>query len=110
MDIIVMNLDGSIQYIDVALVSPVVANAAHLTGASMKNGYAARRAEAYKRTRYPIGNMIPFVIELGGRPGQAARRFIANLYAEEDVDRSKLIAQAWSTLSSVLQSAIAGQL
>ena len=105
-----MNVDGSVRYIDVAIVSPVVANAAHLAGASTRDGYAAKRAEAYKRNRYPIDNLVPVVIELGGRPGPTARKFVAQLFPEDEPERAKAIAQVWSTLSNVVQSAITGQL
>ena len=48
-DIIVMTLGGVVQYIDVAIVSPVIANASHLANAGSRGGYAASRAEAKKR-------------------------------------------------------------
>ena len=80
MDIIVMNTDGVVQYIDVAIVSPVIANANHLASAGNKDGYAAKRAEDRKRARYPIRNLVPFVIELGGRPGNLARKFVASKF------------------------------
>ena len=109
MDIIVMNLDGTVHYIDVAIVSPVIANANHLAAASLRDGYAAKRMEAHKYNRYPVRNLVPFVLELGGRPGPAARKFVSSLFAESDTTKARGIAQVWATLSSVLQSAVAGQ-
>ena len=110
MDIIVMTLDGSVQYIDVAIVSPVIANQTHIANAAVRDGYAARRAENYKKSRYPVAGLVPFVIELGGRPGNIARKFVSALFDEDDPSKPTGVARVWSTISSVLNSAIAAQM
>ena len=110
MDIIVMNLDGCVQYIDVAIVSPVIANANLLANAGRRDGYAARRAENKKKQRYQVRNLVPFVIELGGRPGNLARKFVSSLFDDEDPGKAIGISRVWSTLSCVMNSAISEQL
>ena len=110
MDIIVADLRGAVTYIDVALVSPVVQDPARITAAANRNAYAAKRMEAIKRARYPGVNLIPFVIELGGRPGPSARKLITDLFEHETQDRESSIAQAWTMLSCVLQNSIARQI
>ena len=110
MDLIVTNLNGRTVYIDVTIVSPVIVSPFHLAQAANKPGYAALRAEFGKRQRYPIPNLIPFAIEIGGRPGPAARTFIRDLFREDGAARDQSIADAWSTLSTALHSATAHQL
>ena len=110
MDLIITNLGGCTVYIDVTIVSPVVTPPYHLMQAATKPGYAALRAEYGKRQRYPIPNLIPFAIELGGRPGPTALQFIRRLFREEGATRDRRIADAWSSLSTALHSATANQL
>lgn len=109
MDIIAMNRDGHVQYIDVAIVSPVIANQTHLANAGARNGYAARRAEDKKKSRYRVAGLVPFVIEFGGRPGPAAHKFVSSLFDADDPGKAVGIARVWSTLSSVVNSATAMQ-
>lgn len=110
MDLLVTDIMGARTYIDVTIVSPIVHTAYHLAAAAKKPGYAALRAEYGKRQRYPIPNLIPFVLELGGRPGPTALRFVRELFKVEGSTRSQTIADVWATISSTLQSSIADQL
>ena len=80
MDLLVTDFMGARAYIDVTIVSPVVHTAYHLASAAKKPGYAALRAEYGKRQRYPVPNIIPFVLELGGRPGPTVVRFVRDLF------------------------------
>ena len=110
MDLIVADLGGAITYIDVAVVSPVVATAQHLAGAARTPGYAALRAEFGKRQRYPVNNIVPFVMELGGRAGPSAQKLIRDLFKTEGSARDQSISDVWATLSSALHSATAHQI
>ena len=110
MDIIVTDISGRRTYVDITVVSSVVANAYHLACAANKPGYAAMRAEYGKRQRYPTDNIIPFALEIGGRPGPTALRFIRQLFRTDGADRTQSIADAWSTLSTALHGATAQQL
>ena len=110
MDIITTDLHGRSVFIDVALVSPIVQDPGRITSAAARNGFAARRMEAIKRTRYPVPNLVPFVVELGGRPGPCAKKFISDLFTQEVQDRESSIAQIWTTLSCVMNNSIARQI
>ena len=110
MDIITTDLAGARLYIDVTIVSSVVAHAYHLAQAAIKPSYAAGRAEFGKRQRYPTNNILPFAMEIGGRPGPSALRFIRQLFRTPGADRTIQIADAWSTLSTALHGAVATQL
>ena len=76
MDLIITNFAGVVTYIDVCIVSPILVNTYHLAQAANRSGYAALRAEYGKRQRYPVNTMIPFALELGGRPGPTAKLFM----------------------------------
>ena len=110
MDLIITNLNGRTIYIDVTIVSPVLCSPYHLLQAATKPDYAALRAEFGKRQRYPIPNLLPFAIEIGGRPGPTAHKFIRDLFREEGSTRDQRIADVWSSLSTALHSATALQL
>ena len=110
MDLLITDLMGARTYIDVTIVSPIVNTAYHLAAAAKKPGYAALRAEYGKRQRYPTPDIVPFVLELGGRPGPTALRFIRDLFKHEGATRTQSIADAWSTLSSTLHSSTAEQI
>ena len=110
MDLIASDFAGATVYIDVTIVSPVVVSSYHLMQAAKKPGYAALRAEYGKRQRYAVQNIVPFAIELGGRPGPTALKFIRELFRTDGAVRDQGIADAWSTLSSALHSATATQI
>ena len=110
MDIITTDFAGSRLYIDVTIVSSVIAHPYHLAQAAKKPAYAAVRAEFRKRNRYPTNNIVPFALEIGGRPGPSALRFIRQLFRAPGADRTLRIADAWSTISTALHGAVATQL
>ena len=110
MDLLVTDIMGARTYIDVTIVSPIVHTAYHLAAAAKKPGYAALRAEFGKRQRCPVPNIMPFVLEIGGRPGPTALRFIHDLVKTEGASRAHSIADVWATISTTLQSSIADQL
>ena len=89
---LVFNLNGSITYLD----------------ASTKPGLMAKRAEKTKFDRYPHINLVPFILETTGRPGPHARKFIN--YLLRDADNPPIaVRDTWSTIKSVLHSAISKQ-
>ena len=110
MDLIVTNFTGSMVYIDVTIVSPIIASPHHLAQAAKKPGYAALRAEFGKRQRYPVDTILPFAMEIGGRAGPSAQKFIKELFKTEGSTRDQNIADVWSTLSSALHTATSRQL
>ena len=79
-----------------------------VSAASTKPGLMAKRAEKNKFDRYPHINLVPFILETTGRPGPHARKFIS--YLLRDADNPPLaVRDTWSTIQSVLHSAISKQ-
>ena len=105
---LVFNLNGSVTYLDVSIVAPFSCNPSLVSAASTKPGLVAKRVEENKFDRYPHINLVPFILETTGRPGPHARKFIS--YLMRDADNPPLaITDTWSTIQSVLHSAISKQ-
>ena len=79
-----------------------------VSAASTKPGLMAKRAEKNKFDRYPHIDLVPFILEITGQPGPHARKFMNCLL--RDVDNPPLaVRDTWSTIQSVLHSAISKQ-
>ena len=59
--------------------------------------------------RYTSSGVVPFAIEIGGRPGVRAAQFIRSLFHEEGIDTDIKITDVWATLGSCLQTGLALQ-
>ena len=105
---LVFNLNGSITYLDVSIVAPFSCNPSLVSAASTKPGLVAKRAEKTEFDRYPHINLVPFILETTGRPGPHARIFINYLLRDAD-DPPIAVRDTWSTIQSVLHSAISKQ-
>ena len=102
---LVLNLNGSVTYLDVSIVAPFSCNPSLVSAASTKPRLMAKRAEKNKFDRYPHINLVPFILETTSRPGPHARKFINNLM--RDADNPPLaIRDTWSAIRSALHSAI----
>ena len=87
---------------------PFSCNPSLVSAASTKPGFMAKRAEKTKFDRYPHINLVPFILETTGRPGPHARKFIN--YFLRDADNPPIaVRDTWSTIQSVLHSAISKQ-
>ena len=105
---LVFNLNGSVTYLDVSIVAPFSCSPSLVSAASTKPGLMAKRAEKNKFDRYPHINLVPFILETTGRPGPHARKFIS--YLLRDAEHPPLaVRDTWSTIQSVLHSAISKQ-
>ena len=105
---LVLNLNGSITYLDVSIVAPFSCNPSLVSAASTKPRLMAKRAEKTKFDRYPHINLVPFILETTGRPGPHARKFIN--YLLRDADNPPIaVIDTWSTIQSVFRSAISKQ-
>ena len=105
---LVFNLNGSVTYLDVSIVAPFSCSPSVVSAASTKPGLMAKRAEKSKFDRYPHINLVPFILETTGRPGPHARKFIN--YLLRDADNPPIaVRDTWSTIQSVLHSAISKQ-
>ena len=105
---LVFNLNGSVTYLDVSIVAPFSCSPSLVSAASTKPGLMAKRAEKNKFDRYPHINLDPFILETTGRPGPHARKFISYLLRDSD-NPPLAIRDTWSTIQSVLHSAISKQ-
>ena len=98
--------EGTPWWVDVAVTSASTECARSLAARAKTDGRAARDEEAVKRSRYH--NLAqPFVLEAHGRPGPAARSLIRTFSANSSTGASQSAAEAWASLSSVLQSGTA---
>ena len=105
---LVFNLNGSVTYLDVSIVAPFSCSPSLVSAASTKPGHMAKRAEKTKFDRYPHINLVPFILETTGRPGPHARKFINFLLRDAD-NPPIAVRDTWSTIQSVLHSAISKQ-
>ena len=88
--------------------APFSCNPSLVSAASTKPGLMAKRAEKTKFDRYPHINLVPFILETTGRPGPHARKFTN--YLLRDADNPPIaVRDTWSTIQSVLHSAISKQ-
>ena len=87
---------------------PFSCNPSLVSAASTKPGLMAKRAEKTKFDRYPHINLVPFILETTGRPGPHARKFINYLLRDAD-NPPTAVRDTWSTMQSVLHSAISKQ-
>ena len=101
MDIIFQH-GGLSWWVDLAIRSAVSSNARTCAARAQADGVAARDEEGQKRKRYH-GRAYPFVVESLGRPGQQAKAFIRRFALECADDYSTSVAEAWCSLSCVLQ-------
>ena len=105
---LVFNLNGSVTYLDVSIVAPFSCSPSLVYAASTKPGHMAKRAEKSKFDRYPHINLVPLILETTGRPGPHARKLINFLLRDAD-NPPKAVRDTWSTIQSVLHSAISKQ-
>ena len=105
---LVFDLNGSVTYLDISIVAPFSCNPSLVSAVSTKPGLMAKRAEKTKFDRYPHINLVPFMLETTGRPGQHAKKFTS--YLMRDADNPPLaIKDTWSAIQCVLHSAISKQ-
>ena len=105
---LVFNLNGSVTYLDVSIVAPFSCNPSLVSAASTRPRHMAKRAEKSNFDRYPHINLVPFILETTGQPGLPARKFVSNVMRDAD-NLPLAIWDTWSTIQSVLHSAISKQ-
>ena len=108
MDLLVFNLNGSVTYLDVSIVAPFSCSPSLVSAASTKPEHMAKRAETTKFDRYPHINLVPFILETTSWPGPHAKKFINFLLRDAD-NPPIAVRDTWSTIQSVLHSAISKQ-
>ena len=104
MDVVGCRQDGSPEFIDVRVASPVSTDPGRLARAALIDGVMAAEHERDKLRRYPhAANLVPFVIETGGRIGTLARAFARRHAPKEPEMRSRAISCLWHDVSAVCQ-------
>ena len=90
-------------YVDVAVTEASTESSIASTRRSLQDGVAAAQEEEEKRIRYLGPDLIPFVVEAGGRLGEAAQQLVRSVAPRDPVDRSVAIASAKRALSFLVQ-------
>ena len=102
LDVVFQGLAGPI-YIDVAVVEAGSESGQALARRAAEDGAAAALEEDEKRRRYPGPDLVPFVVEAGGRLGGAAELLIRSVAPKDPVERSAAISEAKRALSNLVQ-------
>ena len=95
--------------VDIVVSSPFAGGERFTSMCARRDGYAARRAAAAKKSKYDSPDLLPFSVETGGRLGMDARSLIKKL-AEAADDPHAEAAYLHRAISSTLQDGIAKQL
>ena len=90
-------------YVDIAVTEATTASAQALSQRARVDGAAAAHEEQEKHWRYPGPDLIPFVLEAGGRLGESAESFLRSVAPKDLEDRAAEIAAAKQALSCLLQ-------
>ena len=69
------------------------------------DGEAARAMEDTKRLRYPGADLVPFVVETLGRPGESAKSFLRAMAPADPEERSTVLGAVWQSISAIIQVA-----
>ena len=102
LDVVFQGMAGKV-YVDVAVVEAGSESAHALTRRALQDGAAAAEEENDKRKRYPGPDLVPFVVEAGGRLGEAAELLIRSVAPKDPVERSAAISEAKRALSNLVQ-------
>ena len=102
LDIVFQGRTGPV-YVDIAITEAGTASAQALSQRAQVDGAAAAHEEREKHWRYPGPDLIPFVVEAGGRMGVSAESFLRSVVPKDLEDRPAEIAAAKQALSCLLQ-------
>ena len=95
---------GTTYYIDVSVAQADTTDPTHIHARLHSNGVAAREREQKKYRDYQNHpNLIPFVLESGGRWGTKATAFIRTAAPEDPGERTAAITHIQHTVSALLQ-------
>ena len=109
MDVVGTSTSGAQVLVDVAVVSARAGSRAQREAAAKRPGLAAERAVAVKWQRYGE-NVIPFVLEVAGRPSAPAMQFVRKMLAEQaGADAPRQGAKVWARISCTVQRYVALQ-
>ena len=101
---VVFNHHGRRIWVDVAVTAASTTSEVNKQIRAARAGAAAAREEDVKRNRYPGPDLMPFVLETLGQPGDSVGEFLRLLAPGEPTERSEVLASAWQALSVLTQS------
>ena len=94
-------------FLDWAVTCEFSDNSVRRTARAHRDGVAAATRADEKRRRYPAsgGELVPFVVESGGRPCDSVVSFIRSYgHGLNPTERADTLASVWRRLSRVLQT------
>ena len=106
LDVVAYDATGARMLLDVAVVHAVSADQSRLARAALLAGAPARGREDSKRERYrdAVG-LVPFVLETGGRVGEAARAMARHVAPTDPAERTQAISDLWRAVAVDVQKA-----
>ena len=110
LDVAFLDTQARSMYADVAIVAASSICPATQRARAARDGAAAARAEDGKRLRYPGPSLVPFVIEVLGKPGKDAVSLLHAFAPRDPEEGSRVLGAAWQTVSMLAQTAHAEQL
>ena len=103
LDVAFVDTQARSVYADIAIVAASTVTPQEKRARAARNGAAAASAEDGKRLRYPGPNLIPFVVEALGRPGDDAVALLRSFAPTEVSERSRVLGCAWQSLAAIVQ-------
>ena len=110
LDVAFLDIQARAVYADVAIVAASTVCGPTRRIRAARDGAAAAKAEDGKRLRYPSPNLLPFVVEVLGRPGEDAVALLRSFAPTDPDERSRVLGIAWQTLCVIIQTEHAEQL
>ena len=107
LDVSFVDKHGRRVFVDVSVTDAASDDKERVRRRARADGVAADAQEDVKRLRYPGADMIPFVVEALGRPGESAIGLLRAQAPTDDAERSRALGQAWQALSVILQEELA---
>ena len=107
LDVSFIAATGHRAYVDVSVVAASTADPERQRRRAGRDGEAARAMEDTKRLRYPGADLVPFVFETLGRPGESAKSFLRSIAPVDAEERSQVLGAAWQSISAIIQVASA---
>ena len=105
LDVSFIDASGRRAYVDVSIVAASTVDRERQRRRAECDGEAARAMEDTKRLRYPGADLVPFVIETLGRPGESAKSFLRAMAPADPEERSTVLGAAWQSISAIIQVA-----
>ena len=101
---------GRRTYVDVSVVAASTVDVERRRRRAQAEGQAAKAMEDTKRLRYPGADLVPFVLEALGRPGESAMSLLRSLAPIDPAERGRCLGAAWQSIATITHTALAESL